>query len=213
MSLRGSGTVFARWWWVRHAPVNSHGGRCYGQSDVVADVSDEAAFRGLARTLPRHALWVTTHLQRTHQTADAILAAGHPVPDRLIERDFAEQHFGRWQGQPYDRIDRDLGAAAHKFWIAPAEYAPPDGESFIEVIERAGRAIERFTRAHAGRDIVSIAHGGTIRAALQVALDIQPDRALGFVIDNLSLTRIDHVDGPGEGGFWRVVAVNLPPAP
>jgi alpha-ribazole phosphatase len=135
------------------------------------------------------------------------------VPDRLIERDFAEQHFGRWQGQPYDRIDRDLGAAAHKFWIAPAEYAPPDGESFVEVIERAGRAIERFTRAHAGRDIVSIAHGGTIRAALQVALDIQPDRALGFVIDNLSLTRIDHVDGPGEGGFWRVVAVNRPPAP
>lgn len=202
-----------RWWWIRHAPVRDYGGRCYGQSDVPADVSDAAAFTALARALPTEALWVTTNLQRTQQTAAAIAAAGHPVPEPLVEPALAEQHFGRWQGRRYEEIDQDLGDAVHKFWIAPARHAPPEGESFLEVIARAGRAIECLTRVHAGRDIVAVAHGGTIRAALQIALDAPPERALAFAIDNLSLTRIDHVDGPGEGGQWRVVSVNLAPLP
>jgi alpha-ribazole phosphatase len=46
-------------------------------------------------------------------------------------------------------------------------------------------------------------HSGTIRAALAIALDLDPDAALRFVIDPLSVTRIDRL----ESG-WRVVAVN-----
>ncbi len=203
--------LVTRWWWIRHAPVPNHGGRCYGQSDVLADCSDEAAFAALARALPREALWVTSQLTRTQQTAAAIAAAGHPVPEPLVEPELAEQNFGLWQGRRYEEIDQDLGGAAHKFWIAPARHAPPEGESFVEVIARAGRAIERLTRAHAGRHIVAVAHGGSIRAALQIALEAPPERALAFAIDNLSLTRIDHVEGPGEGGQWRVVSVNLSP--
>ena len=56
-----------------------------------------------------------------------------------------------------------------------------------------------------------MAHGGSIRAALALALGLDAERALGFSIDNLSITRIDHVDGPAKGEAWRVAAVNLPP--
>lgn len=203
--------LVTHWWWIRHAPVRDHGGRCYGQSDVRADVSDDASFAALARALPQGALWITTQLMRTRQTASAIAAAGHPVPEALIEPALAEQNFGLWQGRRYEEIEQDLGGEAHKFWIAPAHHAPPEGESFIDVIARAGGAINRLTQAHAGRHIVAVAHGGSIRAALQIALDTPPERALAFAIDNLSLTRIDHVDGPGQGGQWRVVSVNLGP--
>ncbi len=112
--------LVTRWWWIRHAPVRDHGGRCYGQSDVLADVSDEVAFAALARALPREALWVTSQLKRTQQTAAAIAAAGHPVPEALVEPELAEQNFGLWQGRRYEEIDQDLGDSAHKFWIAPA---------------------------------------------------------------------------------------------
>ena len=48
-----------------------------------------------------------------------------------------------------------------------------------------------------------VVHSGTIRAVLAIALDLAPDSALRFVIDPLSLTRIDRLaDG------WRVVTVN-----
>ena len=52
-------------------------------------------------------------------------------------------------------------------------------------------------------DAVLVVHSGTIRAVLAIALDLAPDSALRFVIDPLSLTRIDRL---AEG--WRVVAVN-----
>src|SRR5207302_1816136 len=52
-------------------------------------------------------------------------------------------------------------------------------------------------------DVVLVVHSGTIRAVLAIALDLEPDGALRFVIDPLSLTRIDRL----ENG-WRVVAVN-----
>ena len=53
--------------------------------------------------------------------------------------------------------------------------------------------------------------GGTIRAALALALDLDPEAALAFTIENCSITRIDRIDGPGMGHGWRVARVNQPP--
>lgn len=198
-----------RWWWIRHAPVTTDGGRIYGQSDVECDVSDRAAFDALARMLPPAAIWVTSHLKRTHHTARAIVEAGLEAPAPIIEPALAEQHFGAWQGQLRTEV-MARNPDRRGFWLAPARTAPPGGESFVDVIERVGPAIRRLSEAHAGRDIVAVAHGGTIRAALAVALGLDPEYALAFTTANLALTRIDHIAGPG-GEAWRVSAVNLPP--
>jgi alpha-ribazole phosphatase len=42
-----------------------------------------------------------------------------------------------------------------------------------------------------------------VRAALAIALEMAPEQALRFVIDPLSLTRIDRL-----AGGWRVISVN-----
>jgi alpha-ribazole phosphatase len=73
------------------------------------------------------------------------------------------------------------------------------------------RAIHQLVETHCGRDIIAVAHGGTIRAALALALDLHPEAALALTIENCSLTRIDRIDGPGMGHGWRVVRVNQPP--
>ncbi|MBL8665522.1 MAG: histidine phosphatase family protein [Candidatus Odyssella sp.] len=196
-----------RWWWVRHAPVTADNGCIYGQVDIACDVSDEAGFAVLARRLPRGALWVTSHLQRTKQTAAAIAAAGLACDPPAEERDFAEQHFGEWQGRNRAEIFR-LHGADHGMWLAPAEFCPPGGESFAALMDRVGRGIARWTAAHPGRDIVAVAHGGTIRAALGHALGLPPARALAFETANCALTRLDHVEGGGKPPAWRIVAVN-----
>ena len=95
--------------------------------------------------------------------------------------------------------------------MRPAHEAPPGGESFIDVIGRVSAAIHRLVEAHPGQDIIAVAHGGTIRAALALALGLDPEAALAFTIENCSITRIDHIDGPGMGHGWRVVTVNRPP--
>lgn len=207
-----------RWWWVRHAPVTINNGRCYGQTDLPCDCSNDAAFSALAQRLPKEAVWVTSPLQRTHLTAAGIVKAGLPGPDPipgpdvLVEPELIEQHFGEWQGRTYAELAELNGNLWPRFWLAPAHEAPPGGESFVDLLTRAHPAIARLSAEHRGRDIIAVTHGGTIRAALALALDLAPEAALAITIDNLSLTRIEHFADANAARGWRVTAVNQPPA-
>jgi broad specificity phosphatase PhoE len=71
-------------------------------------------------------------------------------------------------------------------------------------------AIERITAEEAGKDIIAVAHGGTIKAAVGLALGNQPDKGLMFTIDNCSVTRLDHIASAGHNG-WRLLMVNQQP--
>lgn len=200
-----------RWWWVRHAPVPDEG-RIYGQRDLPCDCGDTHVFAALARTLPKDALWVTSNLQRTQQTAAAILAAAAHAdpPQPLAIADFAEQHLGDWQGLVRAEFYAARAATAPRLWFAPAHERAPGGESFEETVARVTPEIDRLTREHAGRDIVAVTHGGTIRAALAHALGLSAEAALAFVVENCSVTRLDHL-ARGANARWRVAAVNHRP--
>lgn len=209
--------VTTRWWWIRHAPVENPQRRLYGQQDLPCDCSEQALFENLAKLLPEGAVWLTSHLRRTRETAEAVLphfvAEGAQPPELIAEPAFAEQHFGAWQGMTFAELKTHLADGFDEFWANPAKARPPEGESFAEVIARVGRMIDTMNRSFAGRDIVAFAHGGSIRAALSHALAVDADAALSFRIDNCSLTRIDHVMGdgrpaPGAVRPWRVTAVN-----
>lgn len=192
-----------RWWWLRHAPVTDAADTIVGQAEVDADCGDSAGMRALAARLPADAVVVASPLRRCRQTAAALR---RPTP--AIEPDLAEQCFGAWQGRRWADLSGD--PAAGRFWRAPATTAPPDGESFARVVARVAAAIDRLDTAHAGADIVAVAHAGTVRAALAHALGLTPGGALGFVIDPLSLTRIDRI-GDAATGSWRIGGVNLAP--
>lgn len=203
-----------RWWWIRHAPVRSTGGRIYGNTDPVCDCDDPPTYAALARFLPPDPVLVTSHLQRTHQTANAIREAGLALPEPLIETDLAEQNFGAWQGRKREEVWAEL-EPRHTFWLAPAHTRAPSGESFAEMMVRVAGVVERLTAAHEGRDIVAVTHGGTIRAALGHALGLDPEMALTFQVDNCSVTRIDRF-GPTPShpeGAWAVFHVNHLPTP
>jgi broad specificity phosphatase PhoE len=205
-------TIRTRWWWVRHAPVRSDGGRIYGQSDLSCDCSDQVVFDALARVLPADAAWYTSHLARTRETAAAIWAAGTPAPADGAEeiRDFAEQNLGEWQGRDRVGFFASRPENPRSYWFGPASERPPGGESFADVVARTGAGMARIAPAVRGRDVVIVAHGGTIRAALAVALGLEPDVVLGFGIENCSITRLDHYD-TSQGDGWRAVMVNSQP--
>ncbi|HEX9701586.1 MAG TPA: histidine phosphatase family protein [Rhodospirillales bacterium] len=202
-----------RWWWVRHAPVVGVDGVIYGSDDVQCDVSHAPSFRALAKVLPGDAVWVTSHLTRAVKTARAIAEAGLQFPAPLVEKDLAEQCFGEWQGKTWNQM-REIDPMAHDaFWQDPTRARPPGGESFADQIKRTRAVIGRLTAEHEGRDIVAVTHGGTIRAALAVALDLRPEQGMAIRVSTLSISVLEHVkDGllRGKGGVWRVVGVNRP---
>lgn len=201
--------ILTRWWWVRHAPVTQDGGCIYGQADLDCDCTSDEVFTSLERYLPREAVWVTSNLRRTHQTAQAILARrnGETPPEPLIVPELAEQHLGDWQGLDRATFFGGRTPRPDSYWFGPAHERPPGGESFEDLVERVGPAVIRINHMHAGRDIVAVAHGGTIRAALTLALGTPAQTSLAFAVANCSVTRIDHVRvGSNEG--WRVAVVN-----
>ena len=180
-------------WLIRHAPVDGPRGVIHGP-DAPADLGDAVGFAGLKARLPANALAVCSPARRTRETAEklGLVAVKQPA--------FREQDFGTWTGRRHDELERELGPAYREFWKSPASNRPPGGESFVDQIARANDGLARLPEGEA----ILVVHSGTIRAVLAIALELAPEHALCFVIDPLSLTRIDRL----ENG-WRVVAVNL----
>jgi alpha-ribazole phosphatase len=158
-----------------------------------ADVRDRGSFDRLRAHLPKEVQAYASPAQRTIDTAKALLL------DPVLMPEFAEQDFGDWTGRRHDDLAVAGGEAYAKFWSDPARSIPPGGESFADQIIRVRCGLDQIKTGAA----ILVVHSGTIRAALGVALDVGPEAALRFVIDPLSLTRIDRLDGA-----WRVVSVN-----
>ena len=179
-------------WLIRHAPVDGPRGVIHAP-DAPADLSDTATIAALKEKLPKSAFAVCSPARRTRETARALGLNAVEVAA------FREQDFGAWTGRRHNDLAAELGEAYRAFWKSPASNRPPGGESFVDQIARARAGLASIPAG----DAVLVVHSGTVRALLAIALDLAPDGALRFVIDPLSLTRIDRL----ENGF-RVVAVN-----
>jgi alpha-ribazole phosphatase len=179
-------------WLIRHAPVDGPRGVIHGP-DAPADISDSAAFAALKVRLPARAHAVCSPARRTRETAAALGL------DAVTQDAFREQDFGAWTGRRHNDLVAELGDAYRDFWKSPATNRPPGGESFVDQIDRTVDGLAALAEG----DVVLVAHSGTIRAVLAIALDLSPDAALRFVIDPLSLTQIERLD---RG--WRIVGVN-----
>jgi alpha-ribazole phosphatase len=191
--MAGAMSREARLWLIRHAPVDGPRGVIHAP-DAPADLGNTQRLAVLRAGLPADGAAYCSPARRTVETA---LALGlHP----LREAAFREQGFGAWTGRRHDEIARELGPAAYEeFWRSPAHNRPPGGESFVDQIARVAAGLAALPDG----DAILVVHSGTIRAALAVALDIAPESALRFVVDPLSLTRIDRLDRT-----WRIGAVN-----
>jgi alpha-ribazole phosphatase len=197
-----------RFWMIRHALVEENARTMlYGIMDVALCeptlLEQAPMYRALAQRLPRPAVWKITPLSRTRRTAQTIFAAGYPEVELEVEPDLIEQSLGEWQGIPHDELPPKLARPKHPFWPLAGDEKPPGGESMVEVIVRAGAALERLADEYGERDIVIVSHGGTIRASVAHALGANADHSLHLSIQNLSLTRLER----GPDG-WRVACVN-----
>ncbi|MBW7969752.1 histidine phosphatase family protein [Bradyrhizobium sp. BR 10289] len=179
-------------WLVRHAPVDGVKGTIHA-ADAPADLGDRTQLDALRQRLPQDAASYASPARRTVETARALGLAPKLVPE------FSEQEFGDWTGRRHDQLAATGGDPYAQFWNDPARGKPPGGESFEDQVARVRRGLSQID---AGASTL-VVHSGTIRAVLCVALDLTPQAALRFVIDPLSLTRIDRL-----ATGWRVVCVN-----
>lgn len=93
-------------------------------------------------------------LLRCRQSAEVLFprAVYHANPD------WRECNFGKWEQKTYGQLQHD---PHYRSWIDdPANIAPPDGESLVQLAMRIGRAVRSLPE---GNEFTVITHGGPIR--------------------------------------------------
>ena len=169
-----------------------------GWSDLPADLGDTARLARLSDFLPDDAVVVSSDLVRASATADAIAGGRQRLPH---EPGLREIHFGAWEMQHFDAIPDQEHLMS--FWENPGDVRPPNGESWHEVSARVENAIARITSDFPGRDIIAVAHMGSILTQVQKALRLSAYEAFAHRIDNLSVTELQYAENE-----WRAVSIN-----
>ncbi len=190
-----------RFWWVRHGPTHING--FVGWTDAPADLSDTAALARLQAHLPPKAIVVSSDLQRAAKTADAICGTRKRLSDDPALR---EMNFGDWEMKNFQQVTDQNPKLARAFWENPGDHTPPNGESWWQTANRVQTAVARLIAEYPDQDIIAVAHVGVILTQLQQASAMPPAAAMSFVIDNLSVTRLDYL-----APEWRVAGVNHKP--
>ncbi|MCL2533016.1 MAG: histidine phosphatase family protein [Nocardiaceae bacterium] len=178
------------------------------QGQLDTDLSDlgRAQAKTVAQALAdkRPFAIVSSDLRRAHDTA---LALGDHV-GLPVETDsrLRETHLGEWQGLTHGDVD-ELSPGARVRWRTDATWAPPAGESRIDVAARSLPVVQELLARHEnwGSDpLVLVAHGGLIAALTARLLDLPADR--WPVLGGLGNTSWVQLSGHGEGTepVWRL---------
>lgn len=184
-----------RFFWVRHGPTHYKG--MVGWSDLPADLGDRERIARLDAYLPGDALVISSDLARSVTTADAIQGGRARLAH---DPDLREMNFGAWELKTSSQITDTHPELSRAFWTDPGPVAAPEGESWQQMADRTGRAVERLMAAHPGRDIVAVAHFGVILARLAAQTGQRPREVLGQKIDNYSVTELSWTGSGWEPG-------------
>ena len=111
-----------------------------------------------------------------------------------------EINAGIFQGHTWDEIGQQYPDEAAQWRAADADFRIPNGESRRDLMLRTGEAF-RAIHAAGHRQVVVVAHGGSLSAALKSLLDI-PAQRNPFSFSNGSISRLVW------GSEVRVLALN-----
>lgn len=148
------------------------------QAKLVADSMRELGFGHL----------FTSDLDRATETASIIGAAIGLTPE--IDPLLRERSFGSFEGGSIERLTSDVTGIANDVLVDP-DARPPRGESFRDVVVRAGLFIERESRKLSSQRTLVVTHGGTIRALLAYGTGAPLEGLTLYPVGNCSVWTLD----------------------
>lgn len=143
---------------------------------------------------------MSSDLARAANTA-AVLAAELGMPVRVDKR-LRETDLGRWQGLTHADVEAECPGAL-MMWRGNPEWAPPAGETRIDVAARAARVVDELDGT-GYRTALLCTHGGLISGLTPLLLDLPVQNWPVFVgIGNCHWTVLVR-----RGPDWRLESYN-----
>jgi len=172
---------------IRHTHTATDPGLCYGQSDIALAASFAEEMAAVHDKLPEFdedcqvfCSPLIRCLQLAQTFSDTVT-----TDDRL-----QELNFGDWEGQRFDDLDAEiLQQWTNNFVTA----APPNGENFEDLYQRAGEFWQELLASNA-KQVLVITHAGVIRALLARALNLPLSNSFQLRIDSGSAHKLRLAD-------------------
>lgn len=183
---------------IRHGETQWNAeGRYQGQADVALNDAGLAQARRIAAAFaaaPIEAIY-SSDLARAYQTA-VELAQAHAAP-LVSVADLREQHYGVFQGMTGSDIAQRWPEASARWHRREADFGPEGGETRNAFRRRCIGALERFARAHVGRTIAVVCHGGVLDCLYRAASSLGMEVRRTWALENAAVSRLQH----GPEGF------------
>lgn len=159
------------------------------------------AFAAAYKTTPWSAVYASP-LRRTIATAQPLCDAVGITPE--LRPDLMEIHYGKWEGQSVESVNRDFHDDYIRWSADPAWNAPTGGELAVAISRRTVRVVEEIKQRFNTGNVLVVSHKATIRILLCSLLGIDVGRfryRLACPVGSLSM-----VEFSSEGPLLHLLA-------
>ncbi len=157
--------------------------RIQGSLDIALNATGHAQALRLAGALagePIRAIYASD-LSRAWETAQHLGRAQRL--EVIPEKGLRERRFGEFEGKTFREIEAHLPEQAQRWRQREPDFAPPGGESLVQLKQRVEEACARLAARHPGELIALVGHGGVMdvlyRAATRAPIQAPRTWALG----------------------------------
>ena len=155
-------------------------GLLQGRVDNPLDVEGRKQADQIAKVLGPVDLVISSPLQRAIQTAE-LLGLGLRIDERWIELDY-----GDWDERPVTDISAEEWAA----WRDDASFAPPGGESLIELDQRVAAACDELISQAEEKNVAVFTHVSPIKSAVRWTLGVSEQISWHLNVGQAQITRV-----------------------
>jgi probable phosphoglycerate mutase len=165
-----------------------------GDSDIELNDTGFEQARKLATFLRNEpiATILSSPLKRAIATAE-VIASHHQLPIKIDER-LSELKVGELEGVSVSNLGTTFSQFLIQWWQNRGSEVLPDGETLVELQQRAWKVIEGILQEHKDSTVVVVSHYFVILAIILKALDLPLDCFAKFRVDPGGVSIIEFQD-------------------
>ena len=127
-------------------------------------------------------------LKRARETAEAV-AHARDLPVH-IHMGLRERGFGRFEGHTWAELEARYPEESTAWRKRVPDFAPPGGESLLQLQDRVVRAVNELAARHPGEQILVAVHGGVLDILYRAATRLELQAPRSWELTNTAINRL-----------------------
>lgn len=176
---------------VRHGQTAwNREARIQGHTDIALNEHGQWQARQLANALRDEAIAAcyASDLSRAHETAVAV-ATLHQLPVQ-VHTGLRERCFGDFEGRTWTELEAAHPSETLAWRKRVPEFAPPGGESLLQLRERVVKTVTDLAAKHPGEQVLMVAHGGVLDILYRAATRLELQAPRSWELPNTAINRL-----------------------